>query len=90
MAQDREWWSRQLLISKITSSKLRNLLKITNLKENNLLKILSYEIDVPIKTSSKLMNSKIGKVFLIKDFMNFGKIKFIAFLMMILENEIRT
>ena len=50
--------------SKITSSKLKNLLTITNLNEKNLFKILSYEIEIPIKTSSKLMNSKIGKVFL--------------------------
>ena len=48
----------------IRSTKLKNLMKITNQKEKNLHKILSYEIEVPLKTSSKLMNSKIGKVFL--------------------------
>ena len=46
------------------SNKLKSLMKITNLKEKELLKILSSRIDVPIKTSSKLMNSKIGEVFL--------------------------
>jgi len=50
--------------SKIPSSKLKNLIKITSQNEKNLHKFLSYEIEVPIKTSSKLMNSKIGKVFL--------------------------
>ena len=50
--------------SKIASYKLKNLIKITNQDEKNLHKILSYEIEVPLKTSSKLMNSKIGKVFL--------------------------
>ena len=43
---------------------LKNLMKITNQKEKELLKILSLEIEVPLKTSSKLMNSKIGEVFL--------------------------
>ncbi len=50
--------------SKIVSSKLKNLIKITNQNEKNLHEILSYEIDVPLKTSSKLMNSSIGKIFL--------------------------
>ncbi len=50
--------------SKIPSSKLKSLLKITNQNEKNLHKILSYEIEVPLSTSSKLMNSKIGEVFL--------------------------
>ena len=50
--------------SNIASKKLKNLIKITNQKEENLHKILSYEIEVPLKTSSKLMNSKIGEVFL--------------------------
>ena len=50
--------------TRIPSAKLKNLIKITNQKEENLHKVLSYEIAVPLKTSSKLMNSKIGKVFL--------------------------
>ena len=51
-------------LSKKPSNKLKNLIKITNQKEKELLKILSSKIDVPLKTSSKLMNSKIGEVFL--------------------------
>ena len=50
--------------SKKTSKKLNNLIKVTNQKENELLKVLSMKIEVPLKTSSKLMNSKIGNVFL--------------------------
>ena len=50
--------------TKIPSSKLKNLIKITNQTEEKLHKFLSYKIDVPLKTSSKLMNSKIGEVFL--------------------------
>ncbi len=50
--------------TKKPSKKLKNLMKITNQKEKELLKILSFEIEVPLKTSSKLMNSKIGEVFL--------------------------
>ena len=50
--------------SKIPSYKLKKLIKITNQNEKNLHKILSYELEVPLKTSSNLMNSKIGKVFL--------------------------
>jgi hypothetical protein len=50
--------------TKNPSNKLKNLMKITNQKENDLHKILSLEIEVPLKTSSKLMNSKIGEVFL--------------------------
>ena len=46
------------------SAKLKNLIQITNQKENELLKALSMNIEVPLKTSSKLMNSKIGEVFL--------------------------
>ena len=46
------------------SRKLKNLIKITNQKEKELLKVLSYSIDVPIGASSKLMNSKIGEIFL--------------------------
>ena len=51
-------------ITKKPSNKLKNLMKITNQKEKELHKILSYKIEIPIKTSSKLMNSKIGEVFL--------------------------
>ena len=50
--------------SKIPSSKLKNLIRITNQNEKDLYKILSYEIDIPLIGSSKLMNSKIGEVFL--------------------------
>ncbi len=50
--------------TKIASKKLKNLLQLTNQKENEFHKILTYEIDIPLKTSSKLMNSKIGEVFL--------------------------
>lgn len=51
-------------ISKEPSNKLKNLMKITNQQEKELHKILSLKIDVPLKTSSKLLNSKIGDVFL--------------------------
>ncbi len=54
----------QFKITKIPSYKLKNIIKITGQNQKNLYKILSYEIDVPLKTSSKLMNSKIGEVFL--------------------------
>ncbi len=50
--------------TKLASSKLKNLMKITNYNEEDLYNVLSYEIDVPLKSSSKLMNSKIGEVFL--------------------------
>ncbi|WP_269603866.1 alpha/beta hydrolase [Prochlorococcus marinus] len=50
--------------TKKPSSKLKNLIKITNQNEKDLHKILSLKIEVPLKTSSKLMNSKIGEVFL--------------------------
>ena len=50
--------------TKKPSKKLKNLMKITNLKDKNLLEILSYTIDIPIKSSSRLMNSKIGEIFL--------------------------
>ena len=50
--------------TKIASTKLKSLLMITNQKEKELHKILSYKIEVPIKTSSRLMNSKIGEIFL--------------------------
>ena len=51
-------------LTKKPSNKLKNLIKITNQKEKELHKILSLKIEVPLKTSSKLMNSKIGEVFL--------------------------
>ena len=51
-------------LTKKPSNKLRNLIKITGQNEKNLHKILSTKIDFPIKTSSKLMNSRIGEVFL--------------------------
>ena len=50
--------------TKKPSNKLKNLIKITNQREKELHKILSLKIEVPLKTSSKLMNSKIGEVFL--------------------------
>ena len=50
--------------TKLASSKLKSLIKITNYNEKELYKLLSYEIDIPVKSSSKLMNSKIGEVFL--------------------------
>ena len=46
------------------STKLKNLIRITNQKEKELHNVLSMKIEVPLKTSSKLMNSKIGEVFL--------------------------
>ena len=51
-------------LTKKPSNKLKNLMKITGQKEKNLHKILSTKIEFPIKTSSKLMNSRIGEVFL--------------------------
>ena len=51
-------------VTKKPSHKLKNLMKITNQKEKELHKILSLKIEVPLKTSSKLMNSKIGEIFL--------------------------
>ena len=51
-------------LTKKPSNKLKNLIMITGQKEKNLHKILSTKIEFPIKTSSKLMNSRIGEVFL--------------------------
>ena len=51
-------------LTKKPSNKLKNLIKITGQKEKNLLKILSTKIEFPIKTSSRLMNSRIAEVFL--------------------------
>ena len=50
--------------TKVANYKLKNLIRITNQNEKKLYEVLSYKIDVPLKASSKLMNSKIGKVFL--------------------------
>ena len=50
--------------TKTASNRLKNLMRLTNQKEKELHKILSLKVDVPLKTSSKLMNSKIGEVFL--------------------------
>ena len=50
--------------TKIPSNKLKNIMRITGQNQKDLYKILSYEIEVPLKASSKLMNSKIGEVFL--------------------------
>ena len=50
--------------SKKPSAKLKNLMKITNLNDKDLHNFLSHKIEVPIKASSRLMNSEIGKVFL--------------------------
>ena len=50
--------------SKVANRKLKGLLSITNQNEEGLYKVLSYEIEVPLKASSKLMNSTIGEVFL--------------------------
>jgi len=51
-------------LTKKPSNKLKNLIKITGQKEKDLHNILSTKIEFPIKTSSKLMNSRIGEVFL--------------------------
>ena len=50
--------------TKKPSPKLKSLIKITNQKDKELHRVLSLEIEVPLKTSSRLMNSKIGEVFL--------------------------
>ena len=50
--------------TKIPSHKLKKIMKITGQNEKDLFNILSYEIEVPIKSSSKLLKSKIGEVFL--------------------------
>ena len=54
----------QFQLTRKSSNKLKNLIKITGQKEKIIHKILSTKIELPLKTSSKLMNSKIGKVFL--------------------------
>ena len=50
--------------TKIPSRKLKNIMKITNQNEKDLFNILSYEIEVPLKSSSRLLKSQIGEVFL--------------------------
>ena len=50
--------------TKKVSNKLKNLMKITNLNDKDLHDFLSYKIKVPLKASSRLMNTKIGEVFL--------------------------
>ena len=50
--------------TKKPNKKIKNLIKITNQNKNELLKTLSYEIEIPLNISSKLMNSKIGEVLL--------------------------
>ena len=55
---------RTFQITKKPSKKLKNLIKITNQNAKDLHKFLSYKIEVPIKGSSRIMNSKIGEVFL--------------------------
>ena len=50
--------------TKKPSNKLKSLMKITSTKDTELHKILSLKIEVPLKTTSKLMNSTIGEVFL--------------------------
>ena len=51
-------------LTKKPSNKLKNLIMITGQKEKDLHNILSTKIEFPIKTSSRLMNSRIGEVFL--------------------------
>ena len=50
--------------TKRASKKIKNLLRITNQTDKDFHKFLSYKIDIPLTTSSKLLNSKIGEVFL--------------------------
>tara|TARA_B100000700_G_C14880874_1_gene778015 strand:+ start:199 stop:762 length:564 start_codon:yes stop_codon:yes gene_type:complete len=50
--------------TKVPNDQLKRLLYITNQNEDALFKALSYEIEIPITISSRLMNSKIGEVFL--------------------------
>ncbi len=40
------------------------MMQITNQNEKDLFNILSYKIEVPLKSSSRLLKSKIGEVFL--------------------------
>ena len=50
------------LKTKKTNQKLKNLLWIMNQDKKSFIKILTYEIDVPINITSKLIYSKIGNV----------------------------
>ncbi len=50
--------------TKRPNKKLKNLMKITFQNDEDLHKILSYKIEVPLEASSRLLNSKIGEVFL--------------------------
>tara|TARA_B100001113_G_scaffold347622_1_gene340279 strand:+ start:69 stop:638 length:570 start_codon:yes stop_codon:yes gene_type:complete len=50
--------------TKNPNKKLKNLINITNQTSESLHKILSHKIEIPIKSSSRLMNSKIGEAFL--------------------------
>ena len=50
--------------TKKPSKKLKNLIQITNQNNKDLHKFFSYKIEVPIEASSRLLNSKIGEVFL--------------------------
>tara|TARA_B100000214_G_C23827168_1_gene562484 strand:- start:158 stop:715 length:558 start_codon:yes stop_codon:yes gene_type:complete len=51
-------------ITKKPTNKLKSLLQITNQNDTELHKILSYKINIPLKAASKLLNSKIGEVFI--------------------------
>jgi len=44
--------------------KLKNILNITSQNKNDLFNVLTVEVEVPLEATSKLMNSKIGEVFL--------------------------
>ena len=46
------------------SNQLKSLMKLTNINDKDLYNFLSYKIEVPLKSSSRLMKSKIGEVFL--------------------------
>ena len=50
--------------TKKPGKKLKNLIKITNQNDKDFHNFLSYKIDAPIKATSRLLNSKIGEVFL--------------------------
>ena len=54
----------KFISTKKPSNKLKNLIKFTGQNEKNLHQILATKIEFPIKTSSRLMNSRIGEVFL--------------------------
>ena len=54
----------EFIATKKATKKLQTLIKITNQNNKDFHKLLSYEIEVPIKASSRILNSKIGNVFL--------------------------